>query len=239
MPSDDQPSIVPPAQQHPTAVDELFRQAEPLSADERLRLVARLWSTLPRDHRAKLVTLQLHDQYLGGDKPVHLQPTPAGTLLWPKIHERLFALDSTSRLYSAPRRFDLATIFVVTAAFSLMLGALTAMGLPAIVKVVFAALFSIVATTQALFLKVANPRGVSIITGMVAYTVISWCIWMSVPYVFESFFVTTFINGIFGGAILGYLFGTLVGGVFLTADHVRRRFFASTDPNQATPNNID
>ena len=220
------------------ASDDLYRQAEQLPPDERLRLVSKLWYHLPPDHKAAFDTLQQynsHNRRAAPDGFVLRDPSPP---LWPKLRERFFAPDNASGLYSAPRRFDLATIFVVTAAYSLMLGGLTGMGMPPLVKVVITAMVTIVAATQALFLKVANPRGVSIVTGAIAYTVISWCIWMSVRYVFpNSFFFVTFINGILGGAILGYLLGTLVGGVFLVADKVRQKFDrrAQSPADESTP----
>ena len=227
------PSEGTPATAQP--VDDLIRAAEQLTPDERLRLIARLWSNLPRDHRAALVTLQLNDTYTAHatthttekqpQLPADFVVGPPSEPLWPQLYQWLFAPDNASGLYSAPRRFDLATIFVVTAAYSLLLGGLTAIGMPPLVKVVVAALVTIIAATQALFLKVANPRGISIITGAIAYTVMSWCIWLSVRYVFpNSFFFVTFINGIIGGAILGYLLGTLVGGIFLVADMLRGKF---------------
>jgi hypothetical protein len=127
-------------------------------------------------------------------------------------------------LYSAPRRFDLATIFVVTAAYSLLLGGLTAMDASPLVKVVVTALVTIIAVAQAFFLKIANPRGVSIVAGSIAYTLISCLIWITFRNIFiDSFFLVVLINGVIGGGIIGYLFGTLVGGVFLVADKLRRK----------------
>lgn len=213
-------------------VDELHHMALPLDPDERLRLVARLWKSLPADHRAALLTLQLEDAGDPLDAAEHFAVSPPVDPFWPKVRERLFDRSHASGLYSAPRRFDLATIFVVTAAYSLLLGGLTALdGLtgPAaapFVKIVFSGLVAIIAATQAMFLRVSNPRGVSIVTGAVAYTLISWIIWLSDPnyFIWNSFFFVTFINGIIGGGILGYLLGTLVGGVFLVADVLRGKF---------------
>lgn len=216
-----------------SAVDELHRLAMPLDPDEKLRLVARLWKSLPQEHRAALLTLQLEEkrndgQRFGFARPQQIDP------LWPKIYQVLFDPTNVSELYSAPRRFDLATIFVVTAAYSLLLGLLSALDALPIIKVVISVLVAIVATTQALFLPVANPRGVSIVTGAVAYTVISWIIWFSLRGVFpNSFFFVTFINGIVGGSILGYLVGTVVGGVFLVADKVRTRFESKKQSDDA------
>jgi hypothetical protein len=235
-----QPANTPP---HPTGspprptLDDAFRTASQLDPDDRLRLVARLWKSLPADHRAALVTLQLEEVH--GDRehsPIHTVPSPVESI-WPKIYERLFDPRHTSDLYSAPRRFDLATIFVVTAAFSLLLGGLSALDAPPIVMVVIASLLAIVAATQALFREVANPRGVSIVTGAVAYTLMSWIIWLTIRRVFpNSFFFVTVVNGILGGALFGYLAGTLVGGVFLVADILRGKFEGrgNTDATEAS-----
>ena len=211
-----------------SAVDELHRLAMPLDPDEKLRLVARLWKSLPNEHRAALLSLQLEAQRTSGPSFGLARPQPIDPL-WPKIHKVLFDPTNVSELYSAPRRFDLATIFVVTAAYSLLLGALSALDALPIIKVVISVMVAIVATTQALFLPFANPRGVSIVTGAVAYTIISFMIWFSIRGVFpNSFFFVTFINGIVGGSILGYRVGTVVGGVFLLADKVRGKLEGRT-----------
>ncbi len=215
------------------AVDDLHRLAMPLAPDEKLRLVARLWKSLPQEHRAALLTLQLEDQRDDGQTFGVARP-PQIDSLWPKIYTVLFDPTNVSELYSAPRRFDLATIFVVTAAYSLLLGGLSALDALPIIKVIISVMVAIVATTQALFLPVANPRGVSIVTGAVAYTIISFIIWFSIRGVFpNSFFFVTFINGIVGGSILGYLVGTVVGGVFLVADKVRTRYEGKKESDAA------
>jgi hypothetical protein len=208
------------------SLEEVHRLTLTLDPDERLRLVARLWNTLPTDHRAALITLQLEDAQGSREESEFHRPDAAIDPIWPKVKEWLFDRTQISGLYSAPRRFDLATIFVVTAAYSLLLGGLSWLGAPPIVKVAIAGLVAIIAASQAMFLKTANPRGVSILTGAVAYTIFSWFIWMAIPrgFLWNSFFFVVVINGIIGGAIMGYLMGTLVGGVFLVADVLRGKF---------------
>jgi hypothetical protein len=212
-------------------LDDAFRAGKSLDPDERLQLVARLWKTLPPGHRAALVTLQLEDVQGDREQSAIRRQDPKFEPLWPKL---LFDPNSASGLYSAPRRFDLATIFVVTAAFSLLLGGLSLLGATPLVMIVITSLLAIIGITQALFQHVASPRGVSIITGAIAYTLISWIIWYTVPFAFPvPFFVVMFINGLIGGSLLGYMFGTLVGGVFLIADVVRRKFSARAQANAA------
>ena len=135
-------------------------------------------------------------------------------------------------LYSAPRRFDLATIFVVTAAFSLMLGSLSALDATPEVKIAISVLAAVVAASQALFLNVANPRGVSIVTGTVACTLMVWIGFAFSPHVNPAvLFVFTIFFGIIGGGVAGYLMGTLVGGVFLVADVLRGKFEGRRPPD--------
>jgi hypothetical protein len=204
----------------------IHRLAVMLDPDDRLRLVGRLWKTLPADHRAALVTMQLEDAHGSREGSDFHRPDAPIDPIWPKVKKWLFDRSQISGLYSAPRRFDLTTIFVVTAAYSLLLGGLTLLGAWPIAKVAIAGLVAIIAASQAMFLKTANPRGVSIITGAVAYTVFSWVIWLAVPYAFvwDSFFFVILMNGIIGGAIMGYLMGTMIGGVFLVADVLRGKF---------------
>lgn len=237
MPIDDiplEPVAEPLAPPQPT-VDQLHRLALPLEPDDRLRLVTRLWKSLPYSHRSAFLTLQLEQRHDDPYNNFYAPPQTAIDPLWPKINKVLFDRSNISELYSAPRRFDLATIFVVTAAYSLLLGALTALGAPPVVKVVLSLLVAIIATTQALFLPIANPRGVSILTGAAAYTVISIVLWFSFRGIFaNSFVLAFFINGIVGGAILGYLIGTVVGGVFLVAEKLRHRFERTTNHDDQT-----
>jgi hypothetical protein len=204
-----------------TTVDDVHRLAAALDPDEQMQLVVRLWNTLPADQRATLIALQ-PENLQGSQADFHgvsSEPRPPGLL------DKLFNFGQGSDLYCAPRRFDLATIFVVTAAYSILLGGLTTADAPAGVKVVICVLVTFIAGAQALFISTANPRGVSIMTGAVGWTLISWYAWLSWPKVFpNSFFFVTFIMGVGGGAIMGYLLGALVGGVFLVADALRGRF---------------
>jgi len=210
-----------------STIEDAFRLAQSLGADDRLKLVARLWSSLPPDHRAALVTLQLEDARQPADSRDPFDGLPETTVepIWPVVSRFLFDPATTSELYSAPRRFDLATIFVVTAAYSLLFGGLTALDASPAVKIILGGVVTIVAAAQALFLQVANPRGVSIVAGAVAYTFFSWILWFVDPSAFPvSFLFVTVFNGMIGGAILGYLAGVMVGGVFLVADILRQKY---------------
>ncbi len=205
-------------------LDDAFRAAQSLEPDERLQLVARLWKSLPDEHRAALVTLHLEDSISGSDRPDFHRPDAAINPFWQAINEQLFDRSHASGLYSAPRRFDLATIFVVTAAYSLLLGGLSAFGTPPVLMVVIAGLMAIIAAAQAMFLQAFNPRGVSIVTGAIALPVMLWIIWLTPHNALPRSFLATLFFGIPLGAVAGYLLGTLVGGVFLVADLLRGKF---------------
>jgi hypothetical protein len=214
-------------------LDDAFRHAHSLSPNDRLKLAARLWSILPPMHRAALVRLQLEDiqqPSLTAPSAGH-DDAPARTL-----RRFLFDRADISGLYSAPRRFDLATIFVVTAAYSLLLGGLTALDFGPLTKIVACGLITLVAAGQALFHQQANPRGVSVIIGATAYALFSLILWLvnwrAVPF---SLFFMVVINGLIGGAIMGYIAGVLVGGIFLAADALRRNFLTNATSTDAEP----
>jgi hypothetical protein len=206
-------------------VDELHHLALPLDADERLRLVARLWKSLPADHRAALLSLQLEDARDSRGASARSAVSPHIEPLWPKVRERLFDRSHISGLYSAPRRFDLATIFVVTAAYSILFGAMSALNyyFSPTIQVAVGVLVTVVAVTQAFYKDIANPRGVSIITGSVTQAVIVAIVRIFVPHSFPGPLLLVIVfYGLIFGAISGYAAGVLVGGVFLVADALRK-----------------
>lgn len=209
------------------SLDVLRQDALELNADDRLRLVVQLWKSLPVEHRSALLTLQMEDAArrenhpLPASKKVALKKARGPTLM-----DKLFDPSHTSDLYTAPRRFDLATIFVVTAAYSLVLGGLTAMGWPPVFKVIVSLFAAAIAVAQALFKTRANPRGVSIVTGVAVGTLFTWIGYAAgahrvLPIPLP---VATILLGLVVGSISGYLIGTCVGGVFLVADMVRGTF---------------
>lgn len=196
-----------------------------LSVDDRLRLVVQLWKSLPVEHRSALLTLQMEDAARSENRPAEIFATSPKRPRTSALRKWLFDPSHTSDLYSAPRRFDLATIFVVTAAYSLLLGGLTAMGWPPSVKIGISILAAMIAATQAMFLGSANPRGVSVLTGMATCSLL-----FLVAYVVDSrrppFLVLPIAMSFCGilGGIAGYLMGTCIGGIFLVADLLRGKF---------------
>ena len=177
-----------------------------LTSRDRQRLVSRIRFSLPNEQRAASTAIR--------------------AILW----RTLFDPSNTSELYSAPRRFDLATIFVVMAAYSLLFGALAGLDALPIVKIFVGGLLAIVAVAQAFFLNVYSPRGVSIATAIPVYTSFVIWMWSAYPRSFPGWLVVLML---LVGPPLGYIAGVLVGGVFLVADLVRKKFLTSALPQIA------
>lgn len=143
---------------------------------------------------------------------------------WEELMRPLFDPRRASGIYSVPRRFDLATIFVVTAAYSILLGGLTALDATPIIKTLVAGFVTIVAVAQASLEKRIHPRGTSILAGAIAYSIITAIVWLELRRHVPIPFIAVAIAGVLLGGFFGYLTGTVVGGVFLVADVLRGRF---------------
>jgi uncharacterized membrane protein (DUF485 family) len=86
-------------------------------------------------------------------------------------------------------------------------------------------LVTTVAASQAFYQNVANPRGVSVVAGAITMSVMLVLLTLFVKeWRDQPIFVVVVLFGLVGGAIAGYLSGVLVGGVFLIADALRKRF---------------
>jgi hypothetical protein len=164
--------------------------------------------------------------------------SPPPNPLW----QFLFDPHDASKLFSAPRRFDLATIFVITATLSLLFGFLSVvdrgleLGLQPGMTIVAGGLLTAVAIGQAWFFGQANPRGVSVIIGSITFTLFTIILCWIYPWMFSAawLFVVLFC-GVIGGAFLGYIAGVLVGGMFLVADLLRRKFSRTATDHDEDP----
>jgi hypothetical protein len=207
--------------------------AESLRPDDRMRLIARLWESLPTRNRAAIVAYGIENVHRLADEAEQreqlLPPTKPPQLesIWPVVWAFLFDPAQTSGLYSAPRRFDLTTIFVVTAAYSIVFGVMSSLNhygrmtyFGPVTQAGVGVFITVVAMVQALYHHQANPRGVSIVAGAVTQTAIVSFLAMMHWY-YEPFLIVLVGYGMIGGAICGYLAGTVVGGVFLIADFLR------------------
>jgi hypothetical protein len=205
-------------------LDNAFQVAQSLPPFDRMRLIAKLWSTLSPRQRATLVSIQFDG--FGGpvDGLSRLKQDPVVQAI------RRFFVDTTdtSDLYSAPRRFDLATIFVVISAYSILFAALSladrlfSFEFQPELTIIAGGLVTAVAIAQAWYSGIANPRGVSVIAGAISYTTLCF-IFAPFRFTIPGLFVVIIVNGMLLGAILGYIAGVFVGGMFLVADLLREK----------------
>jgi hypothetical protein len=217
------PAQPPPLPSGKNALVDALKRAESLEPHDRMRLMVELWDTLPRDEQAAFLAFGIDKMNLRADENVAAEDEqyvpPAGGSLW----EALFDPAKATGLYSAPKRFDLATIFVVTAAYSLLFAAMTPLDFGVVTKVAIGVFVAIVGATQAFYQEKANPRGVSIVAGAISLSIILAIIGVIEPRLFDvPFIIVIVIFGMIGGAIGGYLAGGVVAGVFLLADVVRK-----------------
>ncbi len=204
-------------------LEDAFHAAEPLDPDDRVRLIARLWASLPEDYWA---VPSEHDR-AGIHAMLASNDTQGLADLPQRIAQQLVsgsANQSAQKIYSAPRRFDLSTILAVTAAYSVGLAMLRGFDTPPPVMLYFAIFITIVGVAQAMLFGGNKPRLASVLTGIV----LSFLGMLLLPLV-GSFHIGSFseqiafalLMSVFLGPLFGYLAGTLVGGVFLVADKLR------------------
>ena len=148
--------------------------------------------------------------------------------------------------YSAPRRFNLATVLVATTAYAILLAGLKALDFGQAVLIYAASLVTLVAIAQSLFASwdspkrfllifSNNPRQISVLVGILfapavnpTYSAWVFRIVLQDGLAFDSLLRVGTIF-ILPGTLLGYLSGVLVAGVFLVADYLHR-FLEPSDP---------
>jgi hypothetical protein len=210
----------------------VFDASQSLDPDDRMRLIARLWESLPDDYWAapdSRERARIDSMLIRGDTEglAELPRRIARKLLSPPSSPRL------EKIYSAPRRFDLATIFVVTFAYSLLFGVMgyvtNYLDFPRSFSLFVGAFITLVGIGQAMLYGGQNARVASLLVGAVLCVLLNLIgvVW---PPRHASgiglFFVLPFSAAF--GAGFGYMAGALVGGVFLVADKLRTNFATRT-----------
>ena len=155
---------------------------------------------------------------MSADKDKGINPV----LMDPSLAKPPRSNDTMSPIYQVPRRFDLATMFVVTFAFASFLGVLNAFEVPIIVQVYLVGLLSAVGFVQ-IFVPARYVRWASVMCGWVVYMTasISQISQQRRPVSTEE--MTGLLCGmLIGGSLLGYIAGVVDAGVFLVADYVRK-----------------
>ena len=130
----------------------------------------------------------------------------------------------STRIYSAPRVFDVATLFVVTFAYAILFSVLSFSINPKSTILWGGCIVTFIGLCQAILFKGSKPRLASVIGGGLAAFVLLLCLEQmrrSPPSV-----LAVSIIGLCSATVgcgLGYLTGAVVGGVFLIADKLRQR----------------
>jgi putative addiction module component (TIGR02574 family) len=204
--------------------------AETLTPNDRLRLVAAIWNSLPPSNFSAPSAVQL----------VELQTCLANydagrttEFPWATVTQLMAGRPSEKQevIYSVPRRFDLSTIFVVTLAYSLLFGLMSMASFPPVASMSIGGFITLVAVSQAVLFQGKRPRTASLIVGSLIFGCAILAFWFvngqrSYP---AAVFVITGGYTVATGMILGYLSGTIVGGIFLIADKCRNRFARNRD----------
>ena len=131
--------------------------------------------------------------------------------------------EMAQRIYSVPRRFGLATIFLILFAFSILIASLNRLQLDPVILIFVLVFVGIVGVLQAVLDRA--PRHASMIAGSLFFPVTFTIVGLAsgnanlakMPWSSIAFFMACWSVG---GALLGYVTGTAIGGVFLLADKV-------------------
>lgn len=137
---------------------------------------------------------------------------------------------SRKKVYSVPRRYDLASLFVISGAYAILFGFLRLFECPPALFAMIAGLVTWVALAQAVLFKGRRPRAASVVAGVVFFTtpaVVGPIVTLSIRSVGYAVFES--LCAAITGAIWGYAAGVLVGGVFLVADLTRKLISRRTD----------
>jgi hypothetical protein len=119
----------------------------------------------------------------------------------------------------------LATIFVVTSAFALLLGGMSLIGILPGISLVVAGFIMVVGAGQALLFGGRKPRLASVIVGIGFCTLaIIGISFLTGRALQADLLVLTLPVSFIYGVPSGYIAGVLVGGVFLVADVLRKLF---------------
>lgn len=203
--------------------EESLSTAQRLPPVERLRLMRHLWESLsdeswPALSDEELIELRRHLS--------RRDISIAEAVPWP-IVERLLADSMRSahrKVYSAPRRFDLSTLFIVTVAFSLLFGGMRWLQFPAGVSLAVGGFIALVGFGQALLFGGRRPRTASLVIGALVCFLAMLGYWLAGgPRAYPTAYLLI-VGGytLVGGALLGYAAGAAVGGVFMLAELLRK-----------------
>ena len=136
------------------------------------------------------------------------------------MHEKLPG-KAAPEIYSVPRRYDLATLFVMSLAFALLFGGMRLLNWPPQAALLTGLYISLVGLGQAILFKGSAPRLASVIVSTVYWPIL--VVFFMVRYGRIAYVLNGAVIAAIWGAVVGYFAGTLIGGVFLVAEAVRSR----------------
>lgn len=120
-----------------------------------------------------------------------------------------------------PRRFGIATLMIITAAFALVCGVLKTLGAPPFAYLGVLGFVAWIAACQAVLFKGQEPRGASIVGGavfgaLVALGGVGWQLLRGefVPAILTELILDGVCGALFGG-IWGYAVGCVFAAIFL------------------------
>jgi hypothetical protein len=125
-------------------------------------------------------------------------------------------------LFSAPRKFDILTILVVTTAYAAVFALLRAINFSGIAVLIVAAFFTSVALGQAILFGAKHPRWASALVGSLFFVVMiigNLLIDQQSPR--PDLLLGMIWSILIFGAFAGYIGGVFVGFVFMVAHGIR------------------
>lgn len=148
----------------------------------------------------------------------------------PIVNTSSSAESTHPEVYSAPRRFDIFTLMVVTVAYAFFFMLTSFVGTinktaSFWASAVIGIFLAYVAIAQIVLFQGKSPRLASMVAGVsaVAVWLIAFVVRFSDPVGAPYDLVWGMICSCVGGAPVGYLAGATVGGVFLVSDVLRRK----------------
>ena len=138
------------------------------------------------------------------------------------------------KVYSAPRKFDVATLLVITLAYAIFFGGMSQVPFFAPWFIAYVAIFiGVICVAQAVLFQAKKPRLASVLTGLTMFMFTLFAAPMFTPsssrvvrYFLGSTIFDTLIILFFAivfGSCFGYLAGAVVGGVFLISEAARSK----------------
>lgn len=125
-----------------------------------------------------------------------------------------------TKTYLVPQRFGVGTIMLGTALFGLLFAVMKWLDAPVPLIVAVASFLSCVALGQVIFQRA--PRLASAVIGAIFHPALAVAYIATDPVVDPSGVVAAVVGYAIFGALVGYITGGLIAGVFLVSDYILR-----------------